>query len=57
MYPARTLQLNSATFATVGRTSGRPVGDRMVRRRGPAHRRPSRGLTGRLGAMVWRNSR
>jgi hypothetical protein len=57
VYPARTLHLNSANFATIGTTSGRPTVDRMVRRTGPAHRRPGRGLTGRLGAFVGRSWR
>jgi hypothetical protein len=57
VYPARTLHLNSANFATIGTTSGRPARDRMVRRAGPAHRRPGRGLAGRFGAFVGRSWR
>jgi hypothetical protein len=56
VYPARTLHLNSANFATIGITSGRPAVDRMVRRSGAAHRRPPRGLA-RLGLFVGRSWR
>jgi hypothetical protein len=55
VYPARTLHLNSANFATIGTTAARPGVDRMVRRSAPAHRRPNRGLAGRLGSIVGRS--